>query len=338
MGAASVGRAKQQFNQRRQQNGTEDPVHTRMTLTYNLPVEIGSSQCQCPAGREVNMDIVEKVAVEGDQVEQNVSKRIDRRLELFVGAVREGKLSPRWNDDENPSLVSNLSSMRSWLWGHIKAILELKVPIKSVIAEHLGRSPGKAWLAAETAGGSWRAAVVLEAIMKEFDFARPGEGPAQDGPLAEIRSAVWAALQRGRVVPMRAFPALAMAAFVRDHAGWLARLDRSSTHKVRRRDVGRPERSENGPAAREAHRVGSLGFAMRDGVIRPRLDLLVRPLHRLIGPLYATVLAGQPLKGKWTDIAELIRLFRNRRPYLPSDTDEFPDLTADHVRLAAGTR
>jgi hypothetical protein len=283
------------------------------------------------------MDVVEKAAVESDKVEENVSKRIDRRLELFVGAVREGKLPPRWNDDENPSLITNLSYMRSWLSAHIKAILELKVPIRSVIAEHLGQSPGKAWAEAERAGGSSRASVVIEAIMREFDFARHGEGPAHDGPLAEIRSAVSAALQRGRVVPLLAFPVLAISAFVRDHAGWLERLDRLSTHKVRRRAVGQHEGADPAPAAREPYQVGSIGFVTRDGVVRPRLDLLVLPLHRLIGPLYATVVDGQPLKGKWTDIAELIKLFRNKRPYLPSSTDEFPDLTADHVRLAVET-
>lgn len=270
----------------------------------------------------------------------DVAKRIDLRLTLFVGAVKAGKLPGRWDDEERPSLVGDFGYMRAWLSGHIAATLKLLPPNRAVINEHTGQSPGKAWAEAESAGTSGKADGVIEAIMGEFDFAQPNDRSRVKGTLATIRSHAAVALRRGQEIPLRRFSALAKANFTRNHSAWLDHLDAANNHSSRKHRSVRGGPGDRATAAKEPYRVGSLGFKTWRGVVRPRLDLLACPLDRLLAPLYSAALKeidGRLLvQDRWVDIADLIKLFRNPRPYFasPGTKGEFSDLTGEHVRLA----
>jgi hypothetical protein len=279
-------------------------------------------------------------ARERGRIKMDVEGRIDLRLELFVGAVKAGRLPARWDDEERPSLIGNLRYMNAWLWGQIAATLKLLPPNIAVIAEHIGQGPAKAWVEAERPGTPGRADRVIEGIMGEFDFAHHDDSLRGKGTLAKGRSEAASGLRRGQRVPLRLFGVLARARFERNHGAWLDRLNTANRHASRRRGPVRGEHADRTAAPREPYRVGSLGFKTWRGVVRPRLDLLACPLDRLLTPLYSQALEcideRQPVRDKWTDMAELIKLFRNPRPYVvfTQAEVEFPELTGEHVRLA----
>ncbi|MEO7178656.1 MAG: hypothetical protein ABIW83_07415 [Allosphingosinicella sp.] len=267
-----------------------------------------------------------------------VEDRIDQRLALLIELVHSGHRRVLWSRDKDRR-ISTLSVMRSWLWGEIKAIVNFGVPSKAVIAEHFGQSPSKAWAQAEATGQPGRVPLLLEASIGEYDFCRTA-GPARDGPLAEARRLAAHALGDGGTIPLAALSSHAANRYREEHSEWYDRLDAANVHKSRAAaftTIG----SAQGRDPREPYRIGSAGFQKRDGVVRPRLDLLASRLDDLLAPLYslpgADTRSREPIQGKWTDIADLIKLLRHGRPELrrPSASLEFPELTGEHVRLAA---
>jgi hypothetical protein len=266
-----------------------------------------------------------------------VVERIDQRLALLAEQVKSGHRPSRWSADKERT-ISTPSIMRSWLWGEIKAIVNVAVPIKAMIAEHFGKSPSKAWADAEEAGQSGHVALLLEAMIWEHEFRRSAVVPT-DGPLAEARRWAADALHDGFPLALSAFSSHAAARFEEEHSEWFARLDAANVHKSRAPAFATIE-GARASDPREPYRIGSAGFQKRDGVVRPRLDLLASRLDDLLTPLYSMPEADarrrEPNQGKWTDITDVIKLLRDGRPELrrPSARLEFPELTADHVRLA----
>lgn len=270
----------------------------------------------------------------------DVTERVEGRLELFVGAVKDGTLPPCWNGEESPSLVGDFRYMRGWLWGHIASTLKHLPPNTAVVAEHLGKSPPKAWADAQRVGKPGFVDLLIEAIMGEFEFAHRDDGSPREGTLAKIRSEAAAALRRGQAVPLGRFAAAARARFERTYGAWLDRLNGANTHSSRRPGSIQGDHTDRATTRTEPYRVGSLGLKTWGGVVRPRLDLLACPLDRLLTPLYSSALERiderRPVHDKWPDMAELIKLFRNPRPYVvhAESKIEFPELTGEHVRLA----
>ncbi len=263
-----------------------------------------------------------------------------RRLEALVEAVNAGKLPPRWNADDQdwPGMVGNLPRMRQWLRGQIAWTLKGNVPNTAVISESFGQSPSKAWREAERRGGLPWVAVLHESLMRELDFARYDELLDHESPLAGLRAFAAAFLHRTGAIALAIFPALAGTHFALKHEAWLDRLDKENGHKKRGPKRSHPRRAED--ERREPYTVGSLGFVRRDGVVRPQLELLACRLDLLLAPLYSDALMqiarNLPEQDRWTDIADLIKGFRNRNPQIKpgAGKSEFADLTAWHVQVA----
>jgi hypothetical protein len=266
-----------------------------------------------------------------------VEQRIEQRLLLLVELVQSGHRPRRWSADRGRT-ISTFSIMRSWLWAELKVIVNFVVPNKAMIVEHFGKSPSKAWAEAEKVAQSGSVSLLLEAMIGEHDFRRSAGMPT-DGPLAEARRLAADALHDGVPVALAALSSHAATRFEEEHSEWFDRLDAANVHNSRAAAFTTIGGARAGDP-REPYRIGSAGFQKREGVVRPRLDLLAPPLDDLLTPLYslpgADARRRQPIQGKWTDIADVIKLLRDGRPELrrPSARLEFPELTAEHVRLA----
>jgi hypothetical protein len=266
--------------------------------------------------------------------------RVERRHAAYIAAVGDGrlKLGCRLPDERRDGLSMGYLRHFSVLWGHVMNALKFNLPNVAVIAEYFGATVPAAIRRANASGGSAAVATLKEAVMLEHEFSQWPERRS-DGACATVRSRVSDSLCDGQCVSLLAFSILFGSQFDRRAGEWFRRLNAANPRRRRGRCDGTA-----GTKPTEPYTVGCLGFTKRDGVVRPRLDLIARRLYGILVPLYspAAEMASTgdlPSETIWQDMAEVIATIRGRHVAIPIAPEshrrsEFDALTAVHVRMA----